>query len=130
MKKYLLSLAVGVFLFPMAYANDLEISNNTNQYLTFKINDACSTEAWGVFGLAHPYSKNKVPEKVFNRSCEATNEQCQLVVYAANKCSGTIISYVTIDTDVGVKGIKIVPNTDIAVAGHGFLLVFSGTKMQ
>jgi hypothetical protein len=130
MKKISLLLIINVFLLAVAHAKNLEIRNNTNQYLTFDVNNVCSTEAWGVFGLAHPYSKNKIPEKLFKRSCGAAKDHCQLVVYAANKCSGTIVAHVAMDTDVGVKDITMIPDVGIVTAGHGFRLVFNGSKMQ
>lgn len=101
-----------------ARADDLKVSNNLKNDLSFSINKICSNE----FGVANHHSIKIISEANFNKACSYNPGSCEAKVYNAPSCMGKQVATVVFDTSYGVQGVY--PNTGIMIRGNLFNLFF------
>lgn len=107
LKKTVLSslLITGLTLPLFAQANDLTITNNTDQDSTSKINQGlCSKDILGPNGITYKHSTRVIKNVQIKVACMAKPEDCKADVYMTNNCTGSVITTIDFSVTKGIKG--------------------------
>lgn len=107
LKKTFLSslLMVGLSLPLFAQANDLTITNNTDQDSTSRINQGmCSKDILGPNGITYKHSTRVIKNVQIKVACMAKPEDCKADVYMTNNCTGNVITTISYSVTKGILG--------------------------
>ena len=102
-------------------AADLNISNETDFDLTFRINHVCSD----AFGISPMHDIKIISEANLKNGCAANPSHCIATVYDHANCAGKKLGDFNIDVDHGMNATHSnAPVTPVDISGYGFNLVF------